>query len=451
MSAFSALDRKTQSSILLAGAALLVGVGYFGWQLVQPAPPTAETAAAVDDPVPSAPADTQTEATEPASAVASQPDPVPSSAPTKLAQPIIETWRVSPDGEALVSGRAEPGSRIAVVVDETAVASGEVSAAGAFAILFTLAPNPKPSLMWLSMTLGDQAAVLSEEMVALGPILGPETAAPEESAGAEVASAEPPAAPPALLLSGEGVVVLPDSAATVDSSATVMVETIAYTPEGEVQLGGRGAPGAVLRVYLDNAEKTTLPVPPTGLWTTTLPDTAPGVYTLRVDQLDAAGKVTSRFETPFKRETLEALASVSGLTAAPETTALPPPDSKPTGDAPAQPQMSDAGASTGAVAGSKMPEGAVEPATAGAEPAAATDAPAAVQEAPQTDAPVADAPVTVTVQPGFTLWGIAQERYGDGVLYVQVFEANRDKIKNPDLIYPGQVFSVPETAPGTTP
>ncbi|MCC6517211.1 MAG: LysM peptidoglycan-binding domain-containing protein, partial [Tabrizicola sp.] len=45
-----------------------------------------------------------------------------------------------------------------------------------------------------------------------------------------------------------------------------------------------------------------------------------------------------------------------------------------------------------------------------------------------------------------TLWGIAQERYGDGVLYVQVFEANKDKIKNPDLIYPGQVFSVPETA-----
>jgi nucleoid-associated protein YgaU len=52
--------------------------------------------------------------------------------------------------------------------------------------------------------------------------------------------------------------------------------------------------------------------------------------------------------------------------------------------------------------------------------------------------------VTITVQPGFTLWGIAQERLGDGVLYVQVFEANRDRIKDPDLIYPGQVFSIPE-------
>ena len=49
----------------------------------------------------------------------------------------------------------------------------------------------------------------------------------------------------------------------------------------------------------------------------------------------------------------------------------------------------------------------------------------------------------VTVQPGFTLWRIARENYGRGILYVQVFEANRDKIRNPNLIYPGQVFTVP--------
>lgn len=49
----------------------------------------------------------------------------------------------------------------------------------------------------------------------------------------------------------------------------------------------------------------------------------------------------------------------------------------------------------------------------------------------------------VTVQPGNTLWGIASKSYGDGILYVRVFEANRDRIRNPDLIYPGQVFTVP--------
>ena len=50
----------------------------------------------------------------------------------------------------------------------------------------------------------------------------------------------------------------------------------------------------------------------------------------------------------------------------------------------------------------------------------------------------------ITVQPGATLWAIAQERYGSGILYARVFEANADSIKNPDLIYPGQVFTVPD-------
>ena len=50
----------------------------------------------------------------------------------------------------------------------------------------------------------------------------------------------------------------------------------------------------------------------------------------------------------------------------------------------------------------------------------------------------------ITVQPGSTLWAIAQERYGSGTLYTRVFKANADTIKNPDLIYPGQVFRVPD-------
>ncbi len=51
----------------------------------------------------------------------------------------------------------------------------------------------------------------------------------------------------------------------------------------------------------------------------------------------------------------------------------------------------------------------------------------------------------VTVQWGNTLWGIAQQYLGEGVAYVQVYEANRDLIRDPDLIYPGQVFAIPET------
>ncbi len=50
----------------------------------------------------------------------------------------------------------------------------------------------------------------------------------------------------------------------------------------------------------------------------------------------------------------------------------------------------------------------------------------------------------VTVQPGNSLWVLAQERYGEGILYTQIFAANRDLIRDPDLIYPGQIFTVPD-------
>ncbi|MEO9896648.1 MAG: LysM peptidoglycan-binding domain-containing protein [Paracoccaceae bacterium] len=50
----------------------------------------------------------------------------------------------------------------------------------------------------------------------------------------------------------------------------------------------------------------------------------------------------------------------------------------------------------------------------------------------------------VTVQAGDTLWAISRERYGEGLLFVQVFEANRGSIRDANLIFPGQVFDLPD-------
>ena len=50
----------------------------------------------------------------------------------------------------------------------------------------------------------------------------------------------------------------------------------------------------------------------------------------------------------------------------------------------------------------------------------------------------------ITVQPGFTLWGMAHDSFGDGILYVQIFEENRDQIRDPDWIFPGQIFRIPD-------
>ncbi len=62
--------------------------------------------------------------------------------------------------------------------------------------------------------------------------------------------------------------------------------------------------------------------------------------------------------------------------------------------------------------------------------------------------PQSDGVSVITVQPGHTLWGIARERLGAGVLYVQVYEANRDLIRDPHWIYPGQIFAIPENIEG---
>jgi len=51
----------------------------------------------------------------------------------------------------------------------------------------------------------------------------------------------------------------------------------------------------------------------------------------------------------------------------------------------------------------------------------------------------------VIVQPGNSLWRIARRAYGRGAQYTIIYEANADQIRDPDLIYPGQIFEVPET------
>ncbi|WP_193371097.1 LysM peptidoglycan-binding domain-containing protein [Pelagibius marinus] len=51
----------------------------------------------------------------------------------------------------------------------------------------------------------------------------------------------------------------------------------------------------------------------------------------------------------------------------------------------------------------------------------------------------------VIVQPGNSLWRIARRTYGEGLRYTVIYQANKDQIRDPDLIYPGQVFEVPKT------
>ena len=53
----------------------------------------------------------------------------------------------------------------------------------------------------------------------------------------------------------------------------------------------------------------------------------------------------------------------------------------------------------------------------------------------------------VIVQPRQNLWRIARRAYGQGIRYTEIYEANRSQIRDPNLIFPGQIFSVPAAAP----
>ncbi len=59
-------------------------------------------------------------------------------------------------------------------------------------------------------------------------------------------------------------------------------------------------------------------------------------------------------------------------------------------------------------------------------------------------APSEEAPAAFhEVQPGETLWRIAADRIGDPFLWPALYRANRDQIKNPSLVYPGQRLAIP--------
>jgi nucleoid-associated protein YgaU len=396
----------------------------FGSDLSPEADPV--VAASTPAPVP------QTEAAEvvPKDEGAAAVSPEVTQAPQK---PSFDELRRETDGTTVIAGRAEPLSDVKIIVDGDEVATAKADSQGGFAAIAVLPPKDTAQVVSLSSQGtedGDEETASLDEII-LAPakapvvtaIVAPELseAAPQDTPLAEVepevavsapaiesvaadvpktesvaanvpeteivlaeapdtesdvadapaienSEPEPEPARIAVLKSDEtGVSLL--NPVQPEAMTSVALDTIGYSDLGDVQLTGRAQPDtAKVRVYLDNRSVINLPVDADGRWRGDLPNVDEGVYTLRVDEVSVDGDVSSRVETPFKRESAEVLAEAS--------------------------------ASGGPIK-------------------------------------------SITVQTGATLWAIARERYGEGNLYLRVFEANADSIRDPDLIYPGQVFDLP--------
>ncbi len=315
--------------------------------------------------------------------------------------PTVSTFRLEADGQMLVAGRAEPGWETSIRLDETVLSTFLPDGNGEFVEFVTVEPSPDVRVLSLAMRSPDGDDVLfSQGDIIITPVKAPKALAlltePEsteteaqgatdadtgaESETASLAGAEETGTTEevsqnsAVLVSDDDGVRVLQPAQPQDTSPEVMsavaLDAITYSTEGDVQLSGRGAGEGFVRVYIDNAPIITSQIEEDGSWRSDLPEVDTGVYTLRIDEVDAEGNVTSRVETPFKREDEAVLAEA----------------------AEEQSQLVQA----------------------------------------------------VTVQPGYTLWGISRDNYGDGMLFVRIFEANRDRIRDPNLIFPGQVFNIPE-------
>ncbi|MCB2122929.1 MAG: peptidoglycan-binding protein LysM, partial [Rhodobacteraceae bacterium] len=127
-----------------------------------------------------------------------------------------------------------------------------------------------------SATVADEAA--TKETTA-------DPAAADETA--QVAAAAPAAAPEVLVVDENGVRKLNDNAPATE----VTIDTISYDTEGNVIVAGRGTAGSFVRLYLDDKPVAIVQVGGTGSWSAGLSGIAAAVYRLRVDQIDANGKV----------------------------------------------------------------------------------------------------------------------------------------------------------------
>jgi nucleoid-associated protein YgaU len=306
-----------------------------------------------------------------------------SNASTKTATVQFDALRATPDGAVTLAGRVDPGAEVDILVDGQSVAQARADGAGNFASLFDLPPSNGARALSLRVTGTDGVARDSAQSLVLRPAQTELAAAQASPDSATMPSATQ--APVEMAQAAPAPIVTDSDGARLlaPASDTLVIDTISFGQGRRAAAEGRGAPAdSKLSAYLDGALVAQTEPGRAGRWSLDLPGLSPGAHRLRIDAIGTAGKVVARAETTF--------------------------------DQPDQIVVAQAG-----------------------------DLPQASSKAQKSAGGDGDAVKVVQIVQGNTLWAIAREVYGDGILYVRVFDANRDQIRNPDLIYPGQVFTIP--------
>lgn len=312
------------------------------------------------------------------------------------APPSFDVVRVNPSGDAVIAGRAEPDAEVTILDQGKVIGSVKADNRGEWVFLPNSALDPGEHSFTLESKQepeeGAPAPAKQESetsVVVLVPQVAKDIAGRPSDQPAGALAIEVPK-------SGDGptrVMNVPDQSpeAAAGAAKGPVILAIDYDAEGRAILSGKSPAGARLFVYVDNKPIGETVADEDGSWSfTPAEQVAPGLHVIRIDQVDEAGKVLARAETPFEQAAIPLAAQAGAAT-----------------------QQTAAAAATGQ-------NGTISP-----------------------NSTAAIAGGRIVVQPGNSLWKLARESYGRGVRYTVIYEANKDQIANPDLIYPGQVFSVP--------
>jgi len=357
--------------------------------------------------------------------------------------PSFDTVRVEPTGEALIAGQAAPGSEVVVKFNGVAVGTAVANEDGAFVVTPDKPLPTGPGALSIE-SKSNEMVVASADTVAVdvkaGAVDTPMVAVLKADEPTQVIQAPAkPALPP---------------------STTVNLDTVDYDQSGNIVFGGRGPAGSKVQLYVDNNAYGLADINDKGTWS--FAGRAPlsvGPHALRADEIGGDGAVKSRIEMPFYREEPAKVAAVPAVPATPEAPkpaevatagevpAVTPPAEVAEAVVPEAPPAAEAPAAEApaAAAPAETAAPAVEPAAE--EPAVVA---AQVPDAAEPAAEAAAAPTQVIIQPGNNLWKLSRQIYGKGMMYTVIYEANKDQIRKPELIYPGQIFLTPETAAATT-
>ncbi|MBU1305650.1 MAG: LysM peptidoglycan-binding domain-containing protein [Alphaproteobacteria bacterium] len=271
-------------------------------------------------------------------------------------------------------------------------------------------------------------------------VAAPAAVAPAETSPAPAA---PPAAPVAAPAAPSLAAVAPAPAATPAAPAkpvmTMAPPTIdAVEVEGDrAFFAGAGPDGATVRLYVDDVFIADATVAD-GRWLVEAGKvlTKP-TQRVRVDLLEAgSANVASRAEVDFRIDLPAAPAETTVAAAEPAAPAAPDAAAAPATTAPAAP------AAETAQAAQPLP---AEPAPMAAAPAEAVPTLVAVSVGKLDDQRFSAG--KAIIRRGDNLWTIARRVYGEGIKFTTIYEANTGQIRDPDRIYPGQVFNLPD---GTT-